>query len=44
LRTWGLTAGDVPAVVEKAAQASSMKANPVALTAEELNAVLAAAL
>lgn len=44
LRTWGLTAGDVPAVVSKATQASSMKANPVALTEEELSAVLAAAL
>ncbi|MFM8470747.1 MAG: iron-containing alcohol dehydrogenase [Limisphaerales bacterium] len=44
LRAWSLTIRDVPAVVEKAIQASSMKANPVALTAEELNAVLTAAL
>jgi len=43
LRTWGLTAADVPAVVSKAMQASSMKANPVALTAEELSGVLAEA-
>ncbi|PAW86214.1 MAG: alcohol dehydrogenase [Pedosphaera sp. Tous-C6FEB] len=44
LRTWGLTQPDVPGVVEKALQASSMKANPVALTVEELRAVLTAAL
>lgn len=44
LRTWGLTAGDVAVVVSKATQASSMKANPVALTAEELSAVLAESL
>ena len=44
LRAWGLTAADVPAVVAKAMQASSMKANPVALTADELSQVLAAAL
>ena len=44
LRTWGLAEADVPGVVEKAMQASSMKANPVALTVEELRAVLTAAL
>lgn len=44
LRTWGLGAAEIPAIVEKAMQASSMKANPVALTAEELSAVLKAAL
>ncbi|MEQ2005511.1 MAG: iron-containing alcohol dehydrogenase [Limisphaerales bacterium] len=44
LRTWGLVEPDVPAVVEKAAQASSMKANPVVLTAAEQGAVLMAAL
>jgi alcohol dehydrogenase class IV len=30
----------VPAIVEKAAAASSMKANPIVLTAEELKAIL----
>ena len=44
LRTWGLTEADFSDVVEKAAQASSMKANPVALTAAELGAVLVAAM
>ncbi len=40
LRTYGLTEADVPAVVEKAMQASSMKANPVPLSRDELAAVL----
>jgi alcohol dehydrogenase class IV len=31
-------------LVEKAERAGSMKANPIALTREELNAILAAAL
>ncbi len=44
LRTWGLTQADVFGVVQKATQASSMKANPVTLSVDELNAVLAAAL
>jgi alcohol dehydrogenase class IV len=40
----GLTAADVPLVVERAARASSMKGNPVALTPEELAGILTAAL
>lgn len=40
----GLAAADVPLVVEKAAQASSMKGNPVELTREELADILTAAL
>jgi len=44
LRTWGVTEADLPGVVEKAAQASSMKANPLSLTSEELLSVLTAAL
>jgi alcohol dehydrogenase class IV len=44
LRTYGLTQADVPAVVDAAQKASSMKANPIALTPEELGAVLSAAL
>jgi alcohol dehydrogenase class IV len=44
LSTWGITADDLPGVVEKAARASSMQANPVPLTSEELLKVLTAAL
>lgn len=40
LRTWGLTEGDVAGVVQKAMQASSMKANPIPLNAGELELVL----
>jgi alcohol dehydrogenase class IV len=36
LRAYGVGPEDIPALVEKAAQASSMKANPVALSREEL--------
>jgi alcohol dehydrogenase class IV len=43
LRAWGIAASDLPGVVEKAARASSMKANPLPLTGEELQAVLTAA-
>ena len=43
LRAWGVTEADLPGVVEKAARASSMMANPLPLTGEELLAVLAAA-
>ncbi len=32
LRAWGIAASDLPGVVEKAARASSMKANPLPLT------------
>ena len=44
LRGWGIGEKDLPAVVEKAARASSMKANPIVLTQEELLAVVTAAL
>jgi alcohol dehydrogenase class IV len=44
LRAWGVTEADLPGVVEKATQASSMKANPLPLTGEELLAVVTAAL
>ena len=36
LRGWGITEADLPGVVEKAARASSMQANPLPLTSEEL--------
>ena len=44
LRTWGIVETDLPGVVEKAARASSMQANPISLTREELLAVVTAAL
>ncbi len=44
LGVYGLAAGDFAGVVAQARQASSMQANPVALTAEELADILAAAL
>ena len=44
LSTYGLTDEDVPAVVEKAAVASSMQGNPIQLTSDELSAILRAAL
>jgi alcohol dehydrogenase class IV len=44
LRSYGLTAKDVSAVCEKAAAASSMKANPLPLTQSELQEILFAAL
>lgn len=43
LSTYGLTDSDVPAVVEKASRASSMKANPIPLQEDELAKVLIAA-
>ena len=36
LRTYGVTAADIPGLAEKAARTSSMKGNPIQLTAEEL--------
>ena len=44
LNAWGVTEADLPAVVERAARASSMQANPIQLTNEELLAVVTAAL
>lgn len=44
LRTYGIAEDDVAPLVEKAQAASSMKANPVALTADELAGVLRDAL
>jgi alcohol dehydrogenase class IV len=43
LRTYGVTSEQVSALVQNAAQASSMKANPLPLTADELTALLRAA-
>ena len=44
LATYGVGSKDVPALVEKAALASSMKGNPIALTPEEMAEVVGAAL
>lgn len=44
LRSYGITQGDIPGIVEKSLQASSMKSNPVLLGAEELTVVCRAAL
>ncbi len=44
LRAYGVTEADIEALVEKAAKASSMKANPIVLTQEELREILQAAL
>ena len=40
LRTYGITQADVPALYEKAAQASSMKGNPLTLLPGELEEIL----
>ena len=44
LGRYGLSARDIPAVVEKAQRASSMQGNPIVLTPDELAATLAAAI
>jgi alcohol dehydrogenase class IV len=44
LGDYGITAGDIPAIVEKSAAASSMKGNPILLTPGELAGILEKAL
>jgi alcohol dehydrogenase class IV len=44
LRSYGLTSSHLPALVDQAARASSMKANPLPLTPDELTEILARAL
>ena len=44
LRAYGVTAADLPALVAKAAAASSMKGNPVVLSSEELTEIVSRAL
>ncbi len=44
LGSYGIDAQEIPVIVENAARASSMKANPVALTPAELRAILLRAL
>jgi len=44
LGSYGISPGQISAVVEKAAKASSMKANPIALTSDELTEIVTRAL
>jgi alcohol dehydrogenase class IV len=44
LRTYGVSGSDLPVLVEKAARASSMKGNPIALDKTELSEIIARAL
>jgi alcohol dehydrogenase class IV len=44
LATYGITRGEISLIVEAAAKASSMKANPIPLTPAELSAILEHAL
>jgi alcohol dehydrogenase class IV len=44
LRSFGVETRDIPTIVERSLEASSMKGNPIALTAEELANVLECAL
>jgi alcohol dehydrogenase class IV len=44
LRAYGVTEADFPAIIEKAAAASSMKGNPVVLSADEMQEILLRAL
>jgi alcohol dehydrogenase class IV len=44
LRTYGVTGGDIPGLATRAAQASSMKANPIALTEDEMREIMARAI
>jgi alcohol dehydrogenase class IV len=43
LRAWGINEPDLPGIVERAETASSMKANPIPLTQEELLKIVSAA-
>ena len=44
LREYGVGEADIPGLVEKAAKASSMKGNPIVLTAEELREIVSRAI
>jgi len=44
LRAYGVTEADIPVLAEKAANASSMKANPIELTPEELRELISRAI
>lgn len=44
LRAWSVSESDIPVLVEKAAKASSMKGNPLVLTAAELTEMISEAI
>ncbi len=44
LSQYGMTLDDIPTLVEKSAKASSMKGNPIVLTTDEMQSILARAL
>jgi alcohol dehydrogenase class IV len=44
LRAYGVGESDLPALVEKAAQSSSIKGNPIVLTGEELREIVSRSL
>jgi alcohol dehydrogenase class IV len=44
LSAYGMTKHDIPAVIDKAARSSSMRGNPIALTSDEMEEILTAAL
>ena len=44
LRSYGVSAADLPVLVEKASKASSMKGNPVVLSREDLHEIISRAL
>lgn len=44
LQSWGVASHDIAEIVRRAANASSMKANPLPLTVDEMSAILHAAL
>ena len=44
LGSHGIQAGDIPALIEKASRASSMKGNPIALTEAEMREIVSRAL
>ena len=44
LRVYGVTAADIPLLASRAAEASSMKANPIKLTREELEEIIGRAI
>jgi alcohol dehydrogenase class IV len=44
LSDYGMSAADIPTVAEKAARSSSMKGNPIVLTADEMQQILTQAL
>jgi len=44
LRSYGITIQDAPEVIARGAKTSSIKANPISLTAEELTEIISRAL